>query len=84
MTRDSAYTSRLTNIGKKLGVSAVQVGKMLREAGLRTEKGFPTPKAIAEGLARSTWDGQDRKYDWCVQTVLAKLKPILAAGGGKV
>jgi len=51
----------------------------IRAAGLRTEKGYPTGKAIAGGLARSTWNGQDRKNEWHIANVLAALKPKLRA-----
>ena len=79
MTVEAEYTSRLTDIGKQIGLSAVQVGKMLQAAGLRTEKGYPTPKALDCGAARSVWDGQDRKYEWNIQNVVATLKPELRA-----
>ncbi len=68
------YTSRLTDIAKEIGLSAVQVGKMLQAAGLRTPTGYPTAKAIAQGAARSTWDGRERKNEWHIANVLAALQ----------
>ena len=70
----AGYTSRLTDMGKQIGLSAVQVGKMLRDAGLRTATGYPTPKAISQGAARSVWDGQDRRNEWHIANVLAALR----------
>jgi hypothetical protein len=68
------YTTRLGDIGRDLGVSALQVGKMLRAAGLRTSSGYPTAKALDSGAARSVWDGQSRTNEWCVEKVVALLK----------
>ncbi len=76
MTVEAGYTSRLKDIGRELGFSAVKVGTLLRAAGMRT---YPTPKALDCGAARSVWDGQDRKYEWNIQNVVATLKPELRA-----
>jgi galactonate dehydratase len=54
--------------------TVVEVGKLLRAAGLRTEKGYPTAKALDTGLARSTWDGQDRRNEWHIANVVAALR----------
>jgi hypothetical protein len=70
----AGYTTKLGDIANEFGVSAIEVGKLLRAAGMRTEKGYPTAKAVDRGLARSTWDGQDRKNEWHIQNVLIALK----------
>lgn len=46
--------SNLTNLGKKYGLSAIKMGKKLKELGLRNEEGKPTEKALLEGFAKST------------------------------
>jgi hypothetical protein len=74
MVRAAEYTSRLSDIAKQCGVSAIEVGKLLRDAGMRTVKGYPTQKAFDRELARSIWDGQDRKNEWHIQNVLAEFK----------
>jgi len=69
------YTSRLTDIGQALGgISAVKVGTLLRDAGLRSPTGYPTAKALDCGAARSVWDGQDRRNEWHIANVLTALQ----------
>lgn len=42
----------LTALGRAYGISAVQCGKLLRSAGLRSTDGLPSPRALRKGLAR--------------------------------
>ncbi|MBL1209445.1 hypothetical protein [Geminocystis sp. GBBB08] len=46
--------SNLTNLGKIYGLSAIKMGKKLKELGLRNDEGKPTEKALLEGFAQST------------------------------
>jgi hypothetical protein len=73
MTAEPRYTSRLGDIGKSLGLSAAEVGKLLIAAGLRTEKGYLTPKAITEGFARERWTGEDRLREWNIAKIVGML-----------
>lgn len=50
----SATWSNLTNLGKEYGLSAIKIGKKMKELGLRNEEGNPTEKALLEGFAQST------------------------------
>jgi hypothetical protein len=43
-----------TNLGKLYGLSAVAMGKRLKELGLRGEDGNPTERALSEGYCKST------------------------------
>jgi hypothetical protein len=43
-----------TALGKQFGLSAVAMGKKLKELGLRTEDGNPTEQALTEGYCTST------------------------------
>jgi hypothetical protein len=46
--------SNLTNLGKEYGLSAIKMGKKLKELGLRDEHGNATEKALTEGFAKLT------------------------------
>lgn len=48
---DPAVWMRITDIAKPFGLSAVALGKKLKLAGLRDEKGKPTPVAVEQGAA---------------------------------
>ena len=43
-----------TNLGKQFGLSAIAIGKKLKELGLRAEDGKPTEQALADGYCKST------------------------------
>ena len=43
-----------TNLGKQFGLSAIAMGKKLKEMRLRGEDGNPTQQALAEGYCTST------------------------------
>lgn len=43
-----------TTLGKKFNLSAVAIGKKLKELGLREANGNPSTKALEEGFCRST------------------------------
>jgi hypothetical protein len=43
-----------TNLGKQFGLSAIAMGKKLKELGLRSEDGNPTAQAICQGYCTST------------------------------
>jgi hypothetical protein len=43
-----------TNLGARFGISAVQVGRKLREVGLRDDEGQPRPETLKAGYCRPT------------------------------
>jgi len=43
-----------TTLGKQFNLSAVAIGKKLKEQGLREAEGKPTDKALSEGYCRET------------------------------
>jgi hypothetical protein len=43
-----------TTLGKQFGLSAIAMGKKLKELVLRSEDGHPTERALAEGYCTST------------------------------
>jgi hypothetical protein len=43
-----------TNLGKQFGLSAIAMGKKLKELSLRGEDGNPTEQALSEGYCKST------------------------------
>lgn len=43
-----------TTLGRQFGLSAVAMGKKLKELGLRGEDGYPTEFALSEGCCKST------------------------------
>jgi hypothetical protein len=47
------YTN-LTDLGKQFGLSAVAIGKKLKELGLRQVDGTPDPRALEDGTAKFT------------------------------
>ena len=47
------YTN-LTELGKQFGLSAVAIGKKLKEMGVRQTDGTPDPRALEDGTAKFT------------------------------
>jgi len=86
----AGFTKRLGDIGVRLSLSAVAVGKMLDRAGLRTDDKKPTELALIEGVARERFDGFGPVTDWHIEKVLevasldaaeeAKRKPPMKLG----
>lgn len=61
---DNTGWGNQTDIGKRLGLSAVAVGKQLKSLGLRGEDGKATPDAISQGLARVLQNRYGFKLQW--------------------
>ena len=75
-TKFNQMWSNQTNLGKKFGLSAIAVGKLLIEAGLKdpTTK-LATEKALKEGYAKSTPLKDDTPYFmWNIE----KVRPLIA------
>lgn len=67
----------LTAIGRRLGVSAVRVGRLLFEAGMRDGK-EPTLKALDCGIARERFNGFGRSVDWSTERCAALLQSAVS------
>ena len=54
----------LTDLGRHYGVSAVLIGKLLRNCGLRLGSGEPSPEALRAGLALNPQAGHHHQALW--------------------
>jgi hypothetical protein len=54
----------LTDLGRHYGVSAVLIGKLLRNCGLRLGSGEPSPEALRAGLALNQQAGHHHQALW--------------------
>lgn len=57
MSETKSFSERyksLTDIGKPYGISNKQLGKILKDIGLREPGGAPTKESLDSGLAKST------------------------------
>jgi hypothetical protein len=64
-----------TRLGQRFGISAVAIGRKLRELGLRGEDNLPTPEAVESGYCRSAplRDGTPF-FLWHADMVAARLR----------
>ncbi len=71
----------MKEIGEKLGLTSHQVGKTLKELGLRTPEGKPSQKAFRRRLVAQRWaqDGAHYLWAWDAEKTLR----FLADEGGK-
>lgn len=60
---EEGYTPRLGDIAKCFDISAVKLGKVLVEIGLRSADKEPTPQAIGDGCAEKRFDGHGLRVD---------------------
>jgi hypothetical protein len=67
------WTTRLGDIGRLLGISAVAVGKILELLGYRSE-GSVTDSAVRSGCGVRRWNGFTLFYDWHVDRVLSAVR----------
>jgi hypothetical protein len=72
-TPDPGWTTRLGDIGRRLGISAVAVGKILELLGYRS-KGSVTDSAVRSGCGVRRWDGFTIFYDWHLDRVLSAIR----------
>jgi len=71
----------MTEIGVQLGITSHQVGKRLKELGLRSPAGKPTRRSFELELCsrRFSYDGDKYYYVWSAQYVI----PLLAEDADK-
>jgi hypothetical protein len=72
-TPNPGWTTRLGDIGRLLGISAVAVGKILELVGYRSE-GSVTESAVWAGCGVRRWNGFALFYDWHVDRVLSAIR----------
>jgi hypothetical protein len=69
----TGWTTRLGDIARPLGITAVQAGKLLERLGYRSDK-RATAYALTTGCGMRRWDGDLIHYDWHLDRVLAAIR----------
>lgn len=77
-TPTPGFVSRLGDLGAPRGLSAIMVGKLLVELGLRGADKRPTESAFRLGYVRERFDGYSLVSDWNEQMVGAALDAYTA------
>ena len=72
-TSNAGWTTRLGDIGQRLGITAAAAGKMLERLGFRFDKGL-TDSAVAAGCGVRRWDGYAMHDDWHLDRVVAAIR----------
>ncbi len=54
----------MKELGQRLGLSSHQVGKKLKEVGLRTPEGRPSGAAFRRKLVEQRWSSDGEHYLW--------------------
>jgi hypothetical protein len=79
-TPNPGWTARLSDIGSRLGISAVAVGKILELLGYRSE-GSVTDSAVRSGCGVRRWDGFALFCDWHLDRVLSAIRSAAKDSG---
>ena len=74
------WTTRLGDIGQRLGITAVAVGRMLERLGYRVDKRV-TDSAVAAGCGVRRWDGYAIHYDWHLDRVVSAIRSAAQSPG---
>jgi hypothetical protein len=69
----SGWTTRLGDIARPLGITAVAAGRLLEQLGYRSGK-RATASALRAGCGMRRWDGNLVNYDWHVDRVVAAIR----------
>jgi hypothetical protein len=72
-TPNPGRTTRLGDIGRAVGITAVAAGKMLERLGYRFDK-HVTDSAVAAGCGVRRWDGYAMHDDWHLDRVVAAIR----------
>src|SRR5580692_7148910 len=72
-TPNTGWTSRLGDIGRQLGITAVAAGRMLELLGFRSNK-CVTDSAMEAGFGVPRWNGFTMQNDWHLALVVAAIK----------
>jgi hypothetical protein len=76
----SGWTTRLGDIARPLGITAVAVGRLLEQLGYRSGK-RATARALTTGCGKRRWDGNLIHYDWHLDGVVAAIRLAAQAPG---
>jgi hypothetical protein len=74
------WTTRLGDIGRPLGITAVAAGRLLERLGYRSNKRV-TDAAVAAGCGVRRWDGYALHYDWHVESVVSAVRSAAEVPG---
>jgi hypothetical protein len=72
-TPSPGWTTRLGDIGQRLGITAVAAGRMLERLGYRSDKSV-TDSAVAAGIGVRRWDGYAIHNDWHLDRVVSAIR----------
>jgi hypothetical protein len=79
-TPNPGWTTRLGEIGKALGITAVAAGKILERLGYRLNK-CVTDSAVAAGCGVRRWDGYAMHDDWHLDRVASAIRSAAQVPG---
>jgi hypothetical protein len=79
-TPNPGWTTRLGDIGRELGITAVAAGKMLQRLGYRCGK-HVTDSAVAAGCGVRRWDGYTMHNDWHLDRVVSAIRSAAEVPG---
>ncbi len=79
-TPNPGWTTRLGEIGRALGVTAVAAGKLLELLGYRFAK-HVTDRAVAAGCGVRRWDGYVMHDDWHLERVVSAIRAAAQVPG---
>jgi len=79
-TPNTGWTTRLGDIGRELGITAVAVGKLLELLGYRVAK-HVTDSAVTSGCGARRWDGYVMHDDWHLDRVVSAIRSAAQVPG---
>jgi hypothetical protein len=79
-TPNTGWTTRLGDIGRELGITAVAAGKILERLGYRS-KGHVTDSAVSAGCGVRRWDGFALHDDWHLERAVAAIRSAAEVPG---
>jgi hypothetical protein len=79
-TPNPGWTTRLGDVGRVLGITAVAAGRMLELLGYRCGK-HVTDSAVASGCGVHRWDGYVMHDDWHLDRVVSAIRSAAQAPG---
>jgi hypothetical protein len=79
-TPNTGWTTRLGDIGRAVGITAVAAGRILELLGYRIAKRI-TDKAVAAGCGDHRWDGYTMHDDWHVERAVAAIRSAAEVPG---
>ena len=74
------WTTRLGDIGRAFGITAVATGRILEQLGYRSDK-HVTDEAVAAGCGVRRWDGYAMHDDWHLDRVVSAIRSAAQVPG---